>query len=177
MKKQILIISVLAIIVSIFVSCSGNSRSEEISTTAVTDEQGTTHYYEPVTDKNGEVSTTGKNQGIFAEIETESNGKPVTKKNGAYVTNEHTTVLLIESTTNFSNSTTKPATQKSSTEQPLGTTNNNADNNIDFEPDKPTEETKPTISTTTENLTTTETTTQKETQPATDKDGWINKWY
>lgn len=175
MKKQLLIISIIVVIVSIFVSCSVNSGSENISTTAVTDSNGTTHYYEPVTDDNGNISTTAKNQGVFAEIETQSNGKAVTKKNGEYVTNEHTTALPIENTTDNSSSTTKSATEK-----PSDTTNNNADNDVEFEPDKPTAETKPTTSTTTEKPTTTtatETTTQKEIQPATDKDGWITKWY
>lgn len=50
------------------------------STTAVTDEQGTTHYYEPVTDDEGNISTTAKNKGVFAEIETQSNGKAVKKR-------------------------------------------------------------------------------------------------
>ena len=80
MKKQFLIISVLVIVVSIFVSCSANSSGESIPTTAVTDSNGTTRYYEPVTDDNGNISTTGKNQGVFAEIETQLNGKAVTKK-------------------------------------------------------------------------------------------------
>ncbi len=174
MKKQLIIISIIVVIVSIFVSCSVNSSNEDISTTAVTDSNGTTHYYEPVTDDKGNMSTTAKNQGVFIEIETQSNGKAVTKKDGTYVTNEHTTVLPIENTTDNSSSTTK-----STTEKPSGTTNNNADNNIDFEPEKPTEDTTPTSSTTTEKQTTTkaETTTQKSTEPATDKDGWITKWY
>ena len=54
--------------------------SEIISTTAVTNSNGTTHYYEPVTDDNGNVSTIDGNQSIFVEIETQSNGKAVTKK-------------------------------------------------------------------------------------------------
>lgn len=121
--------------------------SEIISTTAVTNSNGTTHYYEPVTDDNGNVSTIDGNQSIFVEIETQSNGKAVTKKDGTYVTNEHTTALPIENTTDNPSSTIKPVTEKSS-----DTTNDNADNNVDFEPDKPTEETKPSTSTTTENL-------------------------
>ena len=165
MKKQLLIISIIIVIGSIFISCSANSNSEDISTTAVTDSQGTTHYYEPVTDD--------KNTSVYAEIVTDDNGKAVTNKNGTYVTKEHTTVLPIK------NETSQPGT---SAEKSSGITNNNsADNNVEFEPDKPTDETKPTASTTTEKptttTTTTKTTTQKETQPATDKDGWITKWY
>ena len=85
MKKQLLIISIIVVIVSIFVSCSANSSSENISTTAVTDEQGTMHYYEPVTEN--------ESTSVFAEIVTDDNGKAVTKKNGKYVTKEHTTIL------------------------------------------------------------------------------------
>lgn len=167
MKKQLFIFSILIVIISIFVSCSTNSSSEDILTTAVTNSNGITHYYEPVTDDNGNVSTIDGNQSIFVEIETQSNGKAVTKKDGTYVTNEHTTALPIENTTDNQSSTIKPVTEKSS-----DTTNDNADNNVDFEPDKPTEKTKPT---TTEKPTTTAT--QKTTKPATDKDGWITKWY
>ena len=191
MKKQLLIISVFVIIVSIFVSCSANSSGENISTTAVTDNKGTTHYYEPVTDDKGNVSTTEKKQGIFAEIETQSNGKAVTNKNGTYVTNENTTILPIESTTS---SITASITQKSTSE--IKNDIDDADNEVEFEPDETTSNSKPTITTTTEKETTnttsstkatttttktttakTTTTTKKETQPATDKDGWITKWY
>ena len=158
MKKQLFIFSILIVIISIFVSCSTNSSSEVISTTAVTDEQGTTHYYEHVADEKVNISQTAENQGVYAEIETKSNGKAVTNKNGTYVTKEHTTVLPFDDET---------AKSISSTEKSSNTTNEGVDNNIAFDPDKPTEETKPTTSTTAE----------KETQPATDKDGWITKWY
>ena len=144
--------------------------SEIISTTAVTNSNGTTHYYEPVTDDNGNVSTIDGNQSIFVEIETQSNGKAVTKKDGTYVTDEHTTALPIENTTDNPSSTIKPVTEKSS-----DTTNDNADNNVDFEPDKPTEETKPSTSTTTEKPTTIAT--QQRNQPTTYRNGWITNWY
>lgn len=180
MKKQLLIISIIVVIVSIFVSCSVNSGSENISTTAVTDSNGTTHYYEPVTDDNGNISTTAKNQGVFAEIETQSNGKAVTKKNGEYVTNEHTTALPIENTTDNSSSTTKKdgaspiPTKNSATDNA-----SDADNAIDFEPDETTNKNTSTTDGASPIPTEKETTTatQKETQPATDKDGWITKWY
>ena len=87
MKKQLLIISIIVVIVSIFVSCSVNKEGniQLPSTTAVTDEQGTTHYYQPVTEN--------KSTSVFAEIVTDDKGKAVTKKNGEYVTKEHTTIL------------------------------------------------------------------------------------
>ncbi len=177
MKKQLLIISILVVIVSILVSCSVNSNSEDISTTAVTDSNGTTHYYEPVTDDKGDISTTDKIQGVFAEIETQSNGKAITEKKGKYITNEHTTILPIKDETTKASSSEKQSTEKSSSD--ITKSIEDADNVVEFEPTEATSETKPTTSTTTEKTTTTttETTTQKETQPATDKDGWITKWY
>ena len=110
MKKQLLIISIIVVIVSIFVSCSVNKEGniQLPSTTDVTDEQGTTHYYEPVTDDNGNVSTIDGNQSIFVEIETQSNGKAVTKKDGTYVTDEHTTALPIENKTGTEQFLRKP---------------------------------------------------------------------
>lgn len=157
MKKQLLIISVIIVIVSIFVSCSVNSSSEDVSTTAVTDSYGTTHYYKSVTDENGST--------VLAEIETKSNGSIVTNKNGTYVIKKHTTVVFDES------SVTKPASNSS-------TTVNGADNIVEFEPTDASKETKPDITTATESTTIkNEITTQKETQLATDKDGWITKWY
>lgn len=74
MKKQLLIISIIVVIVSIFVSCSVNKEGniQLPSTTAVTDEQGTTHYYQPVTEN--------KSTSVFAEIVTDDKGKAVTKR-------------------------------------------------------------------------------------------------
>ena len=162
MKKQLLIISVLVVIVSILVSCSVSSGKDDlideaisISTTAITDSNGANHYYEIVTDVNGNTD--------LAEIETYSNGNVVTEKNGKYVTKEHTS-LSDESTANNNSA--------------------NADNVVEFDPTditsqgtattngaSPIPAEKETVTTIAEN------TTQKEIQPATDKDGWINKWY
>lgn len=177
MKKRLAIVFLIIVIVSLFVACSENSGSEVISTTAVTDSTDITHYYEPVTDDKGNISTTAENKGLFAEIQTQSNGKAVTKKDGTYVTNEHTTILPIEGVTDNSG-TTKLDSEKSSSD----TIKNieDADNVVEFKPTETAEGTKSTTSTTTEKKITTsitETTTQKETQPATDKDGWITKWY
>lgn len=157
MKKQLLIISVFVIIVSIFVSCSAERRDDlqSPSTTAVTDEQGTTHYYEVVTD---DTETTA-----LKEIETQADCKAVTEKNGKYVTKEHTVVL-----TTASSKENKNVSSSNTTKSAV-----DADNIVDFEPD---DTTKPTETTTAEKETS-KTTTQKEIQPATDKDGWITKWY
>ena len=73
MKKAIILLFVTVITVCVFVSCSAkNSGSGDNSTTAITDVNGETHYYETVTDENGEV---------------------VTDKDGNYVTKENTTVF------------------------------------------------------------------------------------
>lgn len=171
MKKQLLIISIIVVIAGIFVSCSANSSSQEVSTTAVTDSKGTTHYYEPVSDEN---STS-----VYAEIVTDDKGKAVTNKNGTYVTKEYTTILPIKDETTKPSTSAEPTAEKSS-----GTTKHKddtqADNIVSFEPDKSADETKPTASSTSEKpteATAATTTAQKETRPATDKDGWITKWY
>lgn len=178
MKKKLIFISVIVIIVSFLVSCSVNSSIDEVSTTAVTDSNGTTHYYEPVTDNKGNLSTTAKNQGVFSEIETNPNGKTVTNKNGTYVTKEHTTVLPIKDKTTQQSHSAEPITEKSSSDTTKSI--KDVDNVVEFEPTETTEETKPDYTTTTiekMTTTTTEPATQKETQPATDEDGWITKWY
>lgn len=159
MKKQLLIISIIVVIVSIFVSCSVNKEGniQLPSTTAAADEQGTTHYYEPVTED--------KNATVFAEIVTDDNGKAVTKKNGEYVTKEHTTILT---TTEKTISSTKQAQNNSS--------ENSADNKIEFE--TTTKRDKTTTTTAAVKPTEKETTsTANPTKVVTDKDGWIDKWY
>lgn len=156
MKKQLLIISIIVVIVSIFVSCSVNGSSEEMSTTAVTDSNGTTRYYEMLTDENGST--------ILAEIETRSDGKAVTEQNGTYVT-----ISLNENATGKTSITTQ-----SSAESTITNNIKNADNVVEFEPADTTKETKPNAITVTKEETTDN---PKTTQSATDKDGWVNKWY
>lgn len=190
MKKYLLILSSIVVLLSVLVSCSANSSSEtvlntDISTTAVTDSNGTARYYEPITDNNGKVSTTYKNQGVYAEIETKSDGKAVTNINGKCVTNEHTTVLPIKNETTIQNSSAKPSgSTELTTEKLSGTSNNNADNDINFNPPKPTSDTSEKNTTNpTSNIATTDNTkesTSNSVSPSkivTDKNGWIDKWY
>ena len=164
MKKQLLIISIIVVIVGIFVSCSVNKEGniQLPSTTAVTDEQGITHYYQPVTEN--------KSTSVFAEIVTDDKGKAVTKKNGEYVTKEHTTILTTAK--EAASSITGSATER--------TQENPADNEIEFETstNKNTTTAKETTTTTTkptEKETTT--TAAPTTKVVTVKDGWIDKWY
>ena len=167
MKKQLLIISIIVVIVSIFVSCSVNKEGniQLPSTTAVTDEQGTMHYYEPVTEN--------ESTSVFAEIVTDDNGKAVTKKNGKYVTKEHTTILTttektISSTENKSSTTDK---------QQAGSTTNLADNEIEFKTSTNKNTTTTRKNTTKPTEKETAQTTAPTTKVVTDKDGWIDKWY
>lgn len=168
MKKQLLIISVLVVIVGIFVSCSANGGSEDISTTAVTDSNGATHYYVPVTDENGEAVTNADGDKIYTEIETQANGTAVTDKSGEFVTNANTTVL--SDGPNGSDSNAKSPSSGEKTE--------NADNEVPFNPaeESSAQESK-TQTTSADNITTETNQTEKTTQSATDADGWINKWY
>ena len=187
--NSILILFVL--IVSVLTACTVNSGSEDIPTTAVTDSNGTTHYYNPVTDDKGNISTTDNNQGIFVEIETESNGKVVTKKDGTYVTNEHTTILTVTKSGNGKTTSAKKQEQSTTTKNDVSNTTNlttkkpsstnkaeNADTDVPFE----TSNQKSTTTTSKERPSSTSTTkptsiTEKTTQSVTDEDGWINKWY
>lgn len=180
MKKQLFIISIIIIIVSIFVACSANSSREDISTTAVTDSNGTTHFYEPVTDETGKAVTNENGDTIYAQIETQACGTPVTNKNGTYVTKEHTTVFPATAKNDVRNTAeenignTNTVTNSNSENQTAG-----ADNEVPFEQ---TENNTSSTATTKNNTGVTTTTeqpaqTEKTTQSATDSDGWITKWY
>ena len=161
MKKSALSLILIVITVCLFVSCSAkNSGSGDISTTAITDVNGETHYYETVTDKSGELVTDENGSTVYAEIATNQNGEVVTDKNKNYVTKENTTIF-----NNTEKDTSITETKKSDT----------ADNEVTFNYPYESTTQKPTTNITN----TTESTTQKETptQSVTDKDGWINKWY
>lgn len=172
MNKKILFIIGIIIIISALVACSGNNSSIEItSTTAVTYIEGQTHYYESVTNENGETVTDKEGNTVLSEIETDTYGKAVTEKDGRYVTNEYTTVLAIESLTEKSSITEKVLsdTTKDITD---------ADNHIEFETSADdTTKTTTTVANKNTTNTATETTDKKIIQSVTDSDGWITKWY
>lgn len=165
MKRPVTIILITAIVVSVFMACSTNSSSEDVSTTAVTDKDSS-HFYETVTNANGEIVTAQNGEKVFAEIETNNDGTAVTKSNGEFVTKEKTTVFSNQNTSSKANSNSSSG-------------GSSDDNEVVFDPDSE-------GNTTSENLTqnttiTTEPTTNypsnATTQSATDADGWINKWY
>lgn len=168
MKKAVILLAVTVITVCLFASCSAkNSGSGDNSTTAVTDTNGETHYYETVTDENGETVTDENGSTVYAEIVTNKNGEAATDKNKNYVTKENTTIF-----NNTEKDTSITEAKKSDT----------ADNEVTFnQPNKTTTHVEQTTNTTDATVTTTtkETTIEKETttQSVTDKDGWINKWY
>lgn len=147
MKKQVLIIISIVVIICSFVACTNNGSIETVSTTAVTDGNGITHYYEPVTDENNEIVTDKNNDVVTTEITT--TGKTTkAQTTSTYTQNKADNDIDFESVTNNTTSTT---------ENVVTTTNH----------------------TTQKQITTTNANTQKQTQPqpATDQDGWINKWY
>lgn len=161
MKKAIILLAVTVITVCLFVSCSAkNSGSGDVSTTAITDVSGETHYYETVTDENGETVTDENGSTVYAEIVTNKNGEAATDKNKNYVTKESSTIF-----NNTEKDTSITETKKS----------DSADNEVTFNYPYESTTQKPT----TNIANTTELTTQKvtTTQSVTDKDGWINKWY
>lgn len=148
MKKSVFTILLITLLVSALAACSVKSSPEQSSTTFVTDENGETHIYEVLTDS--------ENQTVLSEIETDSKENTVTEKGGSIVTRK-------------SETTTVKAEDNSSSER-------NDDNEIPFESgdsnsiDTP----KPNITVSDKDIKP-EAPTEK--QPATDKDGWINKWY
>lgn len=150
MKKALLItISILVIICS-FAACKSNGSGDNMTTFAVTDKSGETHYYAQVTG---------------------SDKKPVTDSKGNAVTTEITAP-----------DSKKALSNKASTDKADGS----ADNTVKFE--APTKAVDPTAVGTTKGTTAVTSaaqgttnqptsTTEKQTKPATDKDGWVDKWY
>lgn len=139
MKKALLItISILVIICS-FAACKSNGSGDNMTTVAVTDKSGETHYYSQVTDSDKKPVTDGKGKPVTTEI-TASDSK-------------------------------KAPSNKASTDKTVGS----ADNTVKFEAT-----TKGTTAATSAAQVTTNqptSTTEKQTKPATDKDGWVDKWY
>lgn len=155
MSKKLIVISIILVSLSVvFASCSSNNNTNESSTVAVTDSNGITHYYEPVTDKDGNALTTDNEQAVFVEI--------VTDKNGTYITNEHTTIMP------FDNGSVNQNSSANSTEKSNGDILD-ADNTVNFEANS-----NPTTETTAQS---TVSVTESDIPPATDSEGWITKWY
>lgn len=177
MKKQILIIVSVVVIICSFVACTHNSGSKTASTTAVTDSNGITHYYEPVTDENNEIVT--KENGDVVTTEITAKIKPSkTNATSTYTQNKADNDIDFKSVTNNTTSTTE-------TEKVVTTTNHTTTEKATTITQRNTTAQKSTtittttqkqITTTTSKLTTNPTT-KKQPQLATDKNGWINKWY
>lgn len=149
MKKQILIIVSVVVIICSFVACTHNSGSESISTTAVTDSNGITHYYKPVTDENKDIVTKENGEVITTEITVQSKATE-TQTSSTSAQNEADNVIDFNTVTDNSKTTT--------------VRNNKTEMSTEISTDETTTQTNTT-------------TPQKQTQPITDKDGWINKWY
>lgn len=142
MKKVLFLAIVMAVSAIVLTACSVHDSDEKASTTAITDENGNTHFYEIVIDKEGSSQLT--------EIETASSGNSVLQQNSSL------------------NEGKKTETNTSAA------ASGNADNEVPFEfgTDNSLDTPKPN---------TTVSSDKRESivsnPPATDKDGWINKWY
>lgn len=171
MKKAIAFIILTVLIVCLAAACSAEEPVAQISTTAVTDSEGQTRYYEYVTDENGESVTDTNGSTLMAEIATDPNGTAVTDRSGEYVT-ENKTVFSLH---NKQDSTTINS-GSGKTESEAGS---DADNEVEFDPNSGSGTTaateKPTTTTATPSTVTDPSVAT--TQSATDSDGWINKWY
>lgn len=156
MKKTFSIIFTIVALVAFFTACSAVSdETETVSTTAVTDENGVTHYYEVVTDE--------ENQTVLNEIKTDEKGKPVTDSKGGYEIAENSKYVSNTIISSGNNKTTSKA-------------ESNDDNEVTFrekyEYTEPDPNTLPPVS-----EKNTESEKPSSSQSVTDKDGWINKWY
>lgn len=103
MKKQLLIISITVIIVSIFVSCSTNSSSETVSTASVKSES-----IEAVTDSKENIVTTESITEAIAKKFEETTSVNYPDTDVEFTTTEGATI----STTAKSTSTTNTDTTK-----------------------------------------------------------------
>ena len=111
MKKQVLIIISIVVIICSFVACTHNSSRETFTTTAVTDSNGKTHYYEPVTDENNEIVTDKNNDVVTTEITAQSKAiKAQTSLTSAK--NKADNVVDFESVANNTASTSTTKTEK-----------------------------------------------------------------
>lgn len=150
MKKALLItISILVIICS-FAACKSNGSGDNMTTVAVTDKSGETHYYSQVTGSDKKPVTDGKGKPVTTEITASGSKKaPSNKASTDKADGSADNTVKFEATTKAVDptavGTTKSTTAVTSAAQ--GTTN------------------QPTS------------TTEKQTKPATDKDGWVDKWY
>lgn len=149
MKKQILIVVSVVVIICSFVACTNYNSIEITSTTAVTDSNGITHYYKPVTDKNNDIVTKGNGDVVTTEITVQSKATK-TQTSLTFAQNEADNVIDFNTVTDNSKTTT--------------VRNNKTETSTEISTDETTTQTNTT-------------TPQKQTQPVTDQDGWINKWY
>lgn len=149
MKKTIFTVLFITLFIAVLTACSVKNTADLQSTTVVTDENGNTHVYEVVTDD--------ESQTTLKELETDSKGNAVTEKGGEYVTKKEPLTT---------------ANQKHAPSVPA----KNDDNEVTFEGSSgsTTRVPNPPSAKPDKDLTL-ESTTEK--PPATDENGWINKWY
>lgn len=149
MKKALLItISILVIICS-FAACKSNGSGDNM-TTAVTDKSGETHYYSQVTGSDKKPVTDDKGKPVTTEITASGSKKaPSNKASTDKADGSADNTVKFEATTKAADSTAVGTTKGTTavTSAAQGSTN------------------QPTS------------TTEKQTKPATDKDGWVDKWY
>lgn len=147
MKKALLVIFTVVALVVFFTACSVTENESETVSTTA------------ITDENGEthyfeIVTDAENQTVLNEIKIDESGKPVTNKSGTY-----------ETVSNHKSSAADVSTGSA----------NPADNEVTFE-SMPDSSEKDTGYTQIEKFTTSERSTEG-IHPATDADGWVNKWY
>ena len=176
MKRILLIISGIVLITSALLSCSNKQAVvDNNSTTAIADEKGVTRFYQIET-----LSVKEPEETTLVEIVTNKKANTVTDKQGKYVTisNKAINNQKAKDTYHNSNSANNKPTDKSNKKDIDKHSENNSkdNNNVSFETstEQNDKNNDNTINSSSEK-TTDNTSSSKE--DATDKDGWINRWY
>ena len=171
MKRPLLLFGILVIISGALISCNSKQAVEDkMSTTAIADANGVTHLYEIVTvsDKKPEETT-------LVEIVTNKSGEAVTDKQGNYLTVSNKAPTLLNPKTTTTKASTTALKREDTTAQDDKNSSKKDNNDVSFEVSSNSSDEKDNKTNTSFESSTDESVLSVE--EATDKDGWINRWY
>lgn len=121
MHKKLIMVSILLVAAAvIFASCSSEKSNDAASAAAVTDNCGVTHYYEPVTDKNGthitnENATVLPMENGFVHPSNCASAPSYTEKNSENISDDNTVCFESASSNPAANGTTAKSTASAAT--------------------------------------------------------------
>lgn len=149
MKKNILIIFSILVIFSSLIACASNGSSDTNFSTTVTYDKESIYSYNTANNRQKE-NITDKSKKSTTEISTDNSKKDLAKNNSSTASNENDNICVFEYSSKVDSSITNYS-------------------NKDITASSVTQSTKLTNEQTSK--------INKNTTPATDKYGWINKWY